>query len=88
MKPETIEMLWTSQRTKDGEPTTYGIGWHSEEVEGQRVVYHTGGATGGSDVLVILPNEEVVVAILTNLSSERPTQVAIAIANLFDAARR
>lgn len=78
-----MDLFWTSQRTRDGEETGYGIGWSLRDWNGKRVVYHTGGATGGSDVLVLIPEEGVVVAILTNLSSERPTEAALAIADLF-----
>jgi len=83
LKPETVRLFWTSQKTQRGEETGYGIGWNSMESGGQRVIYHTGGATGGSDVLVLLPDLGMVVAILTNLSSERPTDTALAIADLF-----
>ncbi|MFH1763772.1 MAG: serine hydrolase domain-containing protein [Gemmatimonadota bacterium] len=83
LAPETLRLFWTSQKTLDGRETGYGIGWSVMERDGRRVVYHTGGATGGSDVLVILPEEGIVVAILTNLSSERPTETALAIASLF-----
>jgi CubicO group peptidase (beta-lactamase class C family) len=86
LDPETTRLFWTSQRTRDGEETGYGIGWFVSERAGRRVVYHTGGATGGSDVLVLLPEEGMVVAILTNLSSERPTEAALAMAEAFLAA--
>jgi len=83
LDPTTTRLFWTSQRTRDGEETGYGIGWFVSERAGRRVVYHTGGATGGSDVLVLLPDEGMVVAILTNLSSERPTDAALAMAEAF-----
>jgi CubicO group peptidase (beta-lactamase class C family) len=83
LSPEITRLFWTSQRTRGGEETGYGIGWFVADRGGRRVVYHTGGATGGSDVLVLLPDDGVVVSILTNLSSERPTEAALAIAELF-----
>lgn len=83
LEPATTRLFWTSQKTLDGEETGYGIGWHITERNGRRVVYHTGGATGGSDVLVLLPDEGVAVAVLTNLRSQRPTDAALAIAEAF-----
>ncbi len=80
---ETIDLLWTSQRTADGEPTGYGIGWSVRESEGERLIYHTGGATGGSTILMVLPDSGVVVAILTNLQSVRHVDTARAIGRLF-----
>ncbi len=88
LAPETVTMFWTSQRTRDAEPTGYGIGWSILDREGEKVVYHTGGATGGSDVLTVFPERGVVVAILTNLESQRPTDLALAIADLFSAVGR
>ena len=87
LAPETIGLFWTSQHTLDGEETGYGIGWRLMDRNGKGVVYHTGGATGGSDVLVLIPEDDIVVAVLTNLSSERPTEAALAIADLFLGAR-
>jgi len=83
LEPATTRLFWTPQKTLDGEETGYGIGWNIMERDGRRVVYHTGGATGGSDVLVLLPDEGVAVAVLTNLSSQRPTEAALAIAEAF-----
>lgn len=68
LEPETVETLWTSQETSDGEATGYGIGWRvAEDEEGRRIVGHGGGSVGGTTALVIYPDEGVVVAITSNL---------------------
>jgi CubicO group peptidase (beta-lactamase class C family) len=86
LKPETVRMMWTSQRTEGGEETGYGIGWFMGNVDGRRQVWHTGGAVGGSTILLIWPDARVVVSILTNLESARPTEPAREVAALFAAA--
>jgi serine beta-lactamase-like protein LACTB len=86
LKPETVRLMWTSQRTTSGEETGYGIGWFTRTVDGRRQVWHTGGAVGGSTILLIWPDERVVVSILTNLESARPIQPARDVAALFAAA--
>jgi len=86
LKPETVRTMWTSQRTTGGEETGYGIGWFMGDVDGRRQVWHTGGAVGGSTILLIWPGERVVVSILTNLESARPVGPARQIAALFAAA--
>ena len=88
LRPETVALMWTSQRTTSGEETGYGIGWFTGTVDGHREVWHTGGAVGGSTILLIRPDDRVVVAILTNLENARPTRPARDIAGLFVAARR
>lgn len=87
LEPATVELLWTPQHTNDGESTGYGIGWSSGERPGGggRRVWHTGGAMGGSTILMIYPEERVVVSILTNVSSVRHTETAAAVADLFAA---
>jgi CubicO group peptidase (beta-lactamase class C family) len=83
LKPETVELLWTSQHTLDGERTDYGIGWRENLEDGRRIISHTGGAVGGTTVLVIYPEERVVVAILTNMQGASQTGNARRIAEWF-----
>jgi CubicO group peptidase (beta-lactamase class C family) len=86
LDPATVDLLWTPQRTTSGESTGYGIGWSSADVDGARNVWHTGGAMGGSTILLLLPDEGVAVAILTNLQSVRHVETARSIARAFAAA--
>ncbi len=86
LRPETVEILWTSQTTRDGERTGYGIGWRENFEDGQRIISHTGGAVGGTTVLVIYPEEGTVVSILTNIQGASQTNNARHVAELFMAA--
>jgi CubicO group peptidase (beta-lactamase class C family) len=88
LEPETISLLWTSQRTASGEVTGYGIGWRTGVEEGRQEVWHTGGAVGGSTILLIWPTEHIVVSILTNLEDAGPIAAAREIAALFAAVKR
>lgn len=83
LAPSTVDLLWTSQRTNDGEPTGYGIGWRVADTDGRRVVWHTGGAMGGSTVLMILPDAGISVAILANVQGARHVETARAVAEAF-----
>ena len=66
LRREVAETLWTSQRLRDGSPTGYGIGWGARPFHGRRVVSHTGGAMGGTSVLMIFPEQKVVAALIVN----------------------
>jgi CubicO group peptidase (beta-lactamase class C family) len=67
---DTIETLWTSQSTLDGEETGYGIGWFTEtDSAGRRVIRHSGGSIGGTTNFRIFPDDGLVIAVITNTSS-------------------
>jgi serine beta-lactamase-like protein LACTB, mitochondrial len=78
---KSLRTLTTSQKTSDGKETKYGIGWRTDvDKEGYHWIGHTGGAVGGTSKFMIYPNEEIIVVVLTNLSSARlgdlPEQIA------------
>jgi CubicO group peptidase (beta-lactamase class C family) len=80
--------LWTSLRTQDGVETGYGIGWAvGRDADERRVVSHTGSSVGGRAILLIYPDERVVVAIATNLGGARFGDLPGKIAALFMAER-
>ena len=62
LKPETHQLLFTSQTNSLGEPTHYGVGWFV----GKTTLYHDGDSVGGNAVLLILPSAHVVVALAAN----------------------
>jgi CubicO group peptidase (beta-lactamase class C family) len=69
IKPETRDLLWTSQMTTGGERTMYGIGWFvGKDSQGHAWVQHPGGAAGGSALIRIYPEQKLVISLLTNLS--------------------
>jgi CubicO group peptidase (beta-lactamase class C family) len=83
LRPETVQLLWTSMKTADGKDTDYGIGWTVDrDGKGRRRVRHSGGSMGGTANLVIYPEERLVVALLVN-SDESFTGRAPEIAEMF-----
>ena len=84
LKPETLDLLFTSQPTSAGEATGYGIGFFvTTDSLGHRWAFHGGGAVGGTAVFGLDRDSRVVVAILTNLS-EAPLEPAREIQAAFD----
>ncbi|MFN8572002.1 MAG: serine hydrolase domain-containing protein [Gemmatimonadaceae bacterium] len=71
LQPPTIAMLTTSQRTRAGKATEYGIGWFVVTPDtGKRMVFHSGGSVGGTTHLVAFPDQGVVVAMTVNAGGE------------------
>src|SRR2546428_1351456 len=84
LKSETLDLLFTSQRTSAGEETSYGIGWFLRTDNlGHRWAFHGGSAVGGTAALGLDRDSRVVVAILTNLSNA-PLEPAQEIQTAFD----
>lgn len=66
---ETLELLWRPQRTRDGAETEYGIGWYvARDEAGRRMVGHGGGSVGGTTLFWVWPEQELIVALTSNLS--------------------
>lgn len=69
LRAESLTLLFTPQRTSDGKPTDYGIGWRIvRDAQGHRVMLHTGGSVGGTSVLLLHPDTRTVVAMVCNHS--------------------
>jgi len=69
LRPKTIEMMWTTQFTSDGEETGYGIGWGLRtDEQGRKIVAHGGGSVGGTTDLRMYPEEGFVIAVISNTS--------------------
>jgi CubicO group peptidase (beta-lactamase class C family) len=65
----SLTELTTSQKLLDGSETGYGLGWVTNiDKEGHHWIGHSGGAIGGTSKMVIYPEDELIVVVLTNLS--------------------
>jgi CubicO group peptidase (beta-lactamase class C family) len=67
LTPQTVTLLWSSQRTADGKETGYGIGFDNEpDAAGRRRVFHSGSAQGGTAILILYPDERLAIAMAGN----------------------
>lgn len=83
LKKSTLELLW---KEVSG---TYALGYSvrqpkSGESSKEFAVYHSGGALGASSILIIFPESEIVVAILTNMGDVGVGELGFYIAKQFD----
>lgn len=77
-----VEQMFTSQRTRDGRPTGYGLGWKVVELGGRKWVGHSGSQQGASAVLLSLPTGGVTVALMANLEGVNLGALASRLAEL------
>lgn len=64
VKQSSLDQMWTPTRLNDGSFVAYGFGWEVKEVEGRRVILHTG-ITGTE--YARFPDDKLTVIVLTNL---------------------
>jgi len=75
--PGTRDLFWTSCELADGSLTNYGLGWFDNvDDDGRKMVGHSGGSVGGTSMLLIYPDEELIVVTLVNLSSAKMDNLA------------
>jgi CubicO group peptidase (beta-lactamase class C family) len=73
----------TSQQTLDGTPTNYGIGFATGRDDAGRMwCGHSGGSVGGTSMLLIYPEHDLVVVTLVNLSGAEMDRLAWRIADV------
>ena len=60
---------WTPGVTADGKEFQYGYGWHLENYDNHKVVYHTGSTRGFRNIIYRIPEKNFTIVILTNRNS-------------------
>lgn len=66
IQPATLTLAFTPQRLLNGQPVTYGFGWHLETLHGSPTIRHGGLVPGYTSETLYLPKEDVYVVILLN----------------------
>lgn len=69
LRSETIDLLFLSQKTNSGKETGYGIGWSVFNYQQFKAVSHSGGHLGARAILIMIPSEGLVFAIMINSDS-------------------
>ena len=69
LSKSSLDLLFTEQKTRDGEGVGYGFGWFIRtRDDGRQLLSHSGGSVGGTSLMVMEPETRVVVVGLINLS--------------------
>jgi len=68
---------------KNGKQIDYGFGWHVEDYNGVPHPFHDGSSIGFRNSILLFPNNELMVVILTNRNEHDPKSEAIKIAELY-----
>ena len=65
--PASRELLWRAGRSPSGEMLPYGLGWYVQDLQGQRVVWHSGWWPQAYSALYLkLPERRATLILLAN----------------------
>lgn len=80
----TGKIFWTEQTTNAGEKTGYGLGWAIKtDDNGHQWIGHGGGSVGGTTQFWIRPEDGLVIAMISNMSSFDFGTVLISLGEVF-----
>jgi serine beta-lactamase-like protein LACTB, mitochondrial len=78
LRKETVAWMLSRQKTREGKPTGYGLGWILASSPKTRECWHTGGQPQVSNILYLQPDAGLAVAILTNMEGVSSNLVQLA----------
>ena len=84
LKPESYKEMFTEVKLKDGSGTHYGLGVEVGDLDGHRVISHSGEVTGFVSDDEVLVDDGVAVAVLTNHMAGGAGQIAQLVASALE----
>ena len=67
LRPASLELAWTPATTSSGQPIPYGLGWFTEHVDGERVVWQYGlWGQAYSSLILKVPARNLTLILLAN----------------------
>ncbi len=82
---DSIRVDYTkSQRLNSGELTNYGIGWVARKDDQGRNYYgHAGGGVGAKAMMIVYPEDELVIVVLSNCSNAKLADIYFGLADIY-----
>jgi D-alanyl-D-alanine carboxypeptidase len=78
-RKDLLDRMFTPYRLRDGRSTNYGYGWEIWSYEGHRVVEHDGIVNGFKAEILRMPEDRVLVVVLSNSLGHQPTPQALGV---------
>ncbi len=78
LKQSSLDRMWTVYPLNDSTPNPahYGFGWTITELNGHKLIEHSGAWQGFTCHIARFVDDELTVAVLTNFAAAQPTQIA------------
>ncbi len=88
LKKSSLDQMWSVARLNDGTPNSrnYGFGWQVDDINGHRVIEHSGSWQGFTAFIARYIDDKLTVVVLTNLDSghSSPARIAHEVAGLYN----
>jgi CubicO group peptidase (beta-lactamase class C family) len=88
LKKSSLDQMWTVARLNDDRPNgqNYGFGWQIDDINGHRVIEHSGSWQGFTAFIARYVDDKLTVVVLTNLDSghSSPARIAHEVAGLYN----
>jgi CubicO group peptidase (beta-lactamase class C family) len=75
------QVAWQRARLDNGSPVNYGFGWHVDEIRGSFLPHHSGSSIGFRNHILLFPEEQRAIVLLTNRDEGNPFLLAQRIAD-------
>lgn len=72
----SLEKAWTPYTLNDGKKSNYGFGWGIGQYAGQRLISHNGGIHGFTTSMLLFPEKQLTIAVLSNGNELDPELVS------------
>jgi serine beta-lactamase-like protein LACTB len=77
---QSVSQMFTEQKTADGKPTRYGLGWYLFDINGRKWAGHSGAQPGTSTMLLLEPKQGFAVSLMANIEGVNLNPLAVRIA--------
>lgn len=84
LKRESYEQMWSSVKLNNGTTHPYGFGWMFGDVNGKRLIEHSGAWQGFKAHIARYPDNGLTVIVLANLAQTNPSKLAHGVAEIVE----
>ncbi len=84
LKRSSLEQMWTPVKLNSGKTSPYGFGWFLNEVQGHRIIEHSGAWQGFVSYIARYVDDKLTVIILANLAQANSTKLAHGVAAIYN----
>ena len=83
LQRSSYDAMWTQLRTNDGAEQPWGFSWQIENINGKRIIEHSGGWQGFTANFSRYPEQKTAVIVFTNLRGVNPVRLCRGVQEIY-----